>query len=140
MDRFSKTTEIDTAEITAATMEDDTPKKSKATNIIALVLCLLIAVIVWVFVMETDTNYIEKNYDDIPVYAEPMAETPVDYKTIAIRGVRRNVIEIKAEDIMLVVDSNNGYTAYLVGDKSLSFVLETQFDSSDDIIVTVLAK
>ena len=61
MDRFSKTTEIDTAEITAATMEDDTPKKSKATNIIALVLCLLIAVIVWIFVMETDTNYIEKS-------------------------------------------------------------------------------
>ncbi|MBQ7412619.1 MAG: hypothetical protein IJW10_06940 [Clostridia bacterium] len=140
MDRFSKTTEIDTAEITAATMEDDTPKKSKATNIIALVLCLLIAVIVWVFVMETDTNYIEKNYDDIPVYAESMAESPIEYKTIAIRGARKNVIEIKAEDIMLVVDSNDSYTAYLIGDKSSSFVLETQFDSSDDIIVTVLAK
>ena len=140
MDRFSNTTEIDSAEITAASMEDDTPKKSIATNIIALVLCLLIAVIVWVFVMETDTNYIEKNYDDIPVYAESMAESPIYYKTIAIRGARKNVIEIKAEDIMLVVDSNDSYTAYLIGDKSSSFVLETQFDSSDDIIVTVLAK
>lgn len=140
MDRFSKTTEIDTAEIAAATMEDDTPKKSKVTNIIALVLCLLIAVVVWVFVMETDTNYIEKNFDSVSVYADITNENPVDKVDIVITGIRKNVIDIDNDDIKLVLLSDGGYDVYLSEDKSQDFVAELQINPNDEIFVTVRRK
>ena len=140
MDRFSKTTEIDTAEITAATMEDDTPKRSKATNIIALVLCLLIAVIVWIFVMETDTNYIEKSLDSVPVYGDYVDQSPIDHTTIVVKGIRKNVIDISANDLKLVALVDGGYDVYLTEEKGGRFIVELQFEPSNDIVVTVREK
>ena len=139
MDRFSKTTEIDTAEITAATMEDDTPKKSKVSNIIALILCILIAIVVWMFVMETDTNYIEKDFDDVPVYSDVISDNPIDKIDIVVTGIRNNIIDIKASDIKLVLTGDK-YDVYLSEEKNQIFNAEIKIEPNDEIVVTVIRK
>lgn len=139
MDRFSKTTEIDTAEITAATMEDNAPKKSKATNVIALVLCLLIAIVVWVSVMETDTEF-EHDYDDILVYSQSNADAPIDMVSVVLKGARKNIVDIKADDIILVVDSNGKYVAQFTNESLSGLVLSTNVGSNGDIVITVISK
>lgn len=140
MDRFSRTTEIDTAEIAAATMEDDTPKKSKVSSIIALVICILIAIIVWAFVMETDTNYIEKDFNGIHVYSSILDTNPIDEVDVVVVGVRKNVIDIKPSDIKLVLDDKGDYNAYLCESKKEIFIAEVEVNKNDEIVVTVRKK
>lgn len=140
MDRFSRTTEIDTAEIAAATMEDDTPKKSKVSSIIALVICILIAIIVWAFVMETDTNYIEKDFNGIHVYSSILDTNPIDEVDVVVVGVRKNVIDIKPSDIKLVLDDMGDYNAYLCESKKEIFIAEVEVNKNDEIVVTVRKK
>ena len=41
MDKFSRTTEIDTAGVLSA-IEEETPKKSRKGNIIALIICVFL--------------------------------------------------------------------------------------------------
>lgn len=138
MDRFSRTTEIDTAEIAAATMEDDTPQKSKASVIIAIVVCLLVAVVIWLFVMETNTEIIQKEFNDIPVYATITDTTPIKTDKIIVSGVRRNVIDLNSEDFK-IVEGTNGYNAILLGEKAELFYLTSEF-VNNEIIVSVSEK
>lgn len=138
MDRFSRTTEIDTAEITAATMEDDTPKKSKITIIIALIICLLIAVVVWAFVMETDDTIIDKEFDEIIVCTEDGANT-TETKTVTIKGVRRNIIEIGKDDIKIVYIDNQYKVIWNNEEKAKDFTL-IDISGNDKITVLIEAK
>jgi hypothetical protein len=140
MDRFSKTTEIDTAEIAAATMEDDTPKKSKASNIIALVICILIAILVWVFVMETDTSLVEKQYRDVYVYATVADTEAFDTMSIIVKSSRRNLIDLKSEDFKVVAVGEGVYKVYLTGERCNEFALQSQTTTTDGIVVTVIGK
>ena len=65
MDKFTKTTEIDISSMSA--IEEDTPKSGKWGKIVALILCLLLSVIIWVYVMETDTSIKTKTIEDVRV-------------------------------------------------------------------------
>ena len=76
MDRFSKTTEIDISELAA--IEDDTPKKSKIGNIIALILSIIIAIFIWLYVMETNVLTEQINIDDIYVYSYSDVNIPIE--------------------------------------------------------------
>ena len=67
MDKFSRTTEIDTTGVLNA-IEQDTPKKSRTGNIIAFVLCVLAAIVIWLYVMDTDAEIIENEYLDVVDY------------------------------------------------------------------------
>lgn len=139
MDRFSRTTEIDTAEIAAATMEDDTPKKSKITNIIVLVLCLLISVIIWLMVMETNTDIMEKEYNNIPVFADYVSTTPVEYKQITVKGVRKNIIDLKSSDFTIIIEEGGRYMVYLIDGKANEFTLMNE-SNGNEIVVSVSEK
>lgn len=138
MDRFSRTTEIDTAEIAAATMEDDAPKKSKVSIIITATICLLIAIIIWLWVMEIDQDIIQKTYSDIPVYTTDSDTTPILTTDIIVNGIRRNIIDIKSEDFK-AIQIESGYQIFLIGNKAERFDLTTDI-TSGEIIVTVNEK
>lgn len=65
MDKFTKTTEIDISAMTE--MEDETPQKSSAGKVVAMIFCLIFAIIIWLFVMEIDTSIQEREYKNISI-------------------------------------------------------------------------
>ena len=108
MDKFSKTTEIDISE--AMGMEDDTPKKSKKGKIIAIILSVLVAICIWLYVMQTDTTLYERDYKDIPVTvvnANGYDITVSDTVTGTIKGVRSTLADIKKSDITVRADASS---------------------------------
>ena len=108
MDKFTKTTEIDISAM--VDMEDETPKKSKAGTIVALIVCLIVSLFIWVFVMETDSSLIEKTYDDISVTiinnTENLNITAEDV-SVAIKATRSDFADLKKQDITAVLDASN---------------------------------
>ena len=138
MDRFSKTTEIDTSEVAAATMEEDTPQKSKVNNIIALVVCLLIAVVIWLFVMEKDTELMEKKFEGVPVYSDYTEVVSTTNADITVNGIRKNIVDLKSEDFK-IVEVNGQYEIFLIGGKADIFAL-TNESTANEIKVSVTEK
>lgn len=65
MDKFTKTTEIDISAMND--MEDETPKKSNVGKIVAMIICLIASIFIWLLVMETDDTKIKKEYKDVSV-------------------------------------------------------------------------
>lgn len=65
MDKFTKTTEIDISAMNE--MEDETPKKSSVGKIVAMVLCLILAIVIWFVVMEVDTSMQQRTFENISV-------------------------------------------------------------------------
>ena len=136
MDRFSKTTEIDLSEI--APIEDGTPQKSRIGKIIALVVCLIIAVFIWLFVMEIDTDIHDKTIKNVPVYATVTEAVPSETASITVKGIRKCIIDFKAEDFK-ITRARGGYSIVLVGEKSELYNLENE-STDDEIIVAVSLK
>ena len=106
MDKFSRTTEIDTTGVLNA-IEQDAPKKSRRGNIIAFVLCVLAAIVIWLYVMDTDSEIIEKEFVEVPVVVEDCGydveiKTPVN---ITIKGTKGELVDIKRSEIKVVVES-----------------------------------
>ena len=106
MDKFSRTTEIDPAGVLTA-IEQDAPQTSRTGNIIAFVLCVLAAIVIWLYVMDTDAEIIENEYLDVPVVVEDCGydvevKTPVD---IIIKGTKGELVDIKRSEIKIVVES-----------------------------------
>lgn len=104
MDKFSRTTEIDTAGVLNA-IEQDTPKKSRRGNIIALIICIFVAVGIWAYVMYTDPEIHEKEFDDIKVTCESdeYSVTVLDEVNVVIKGTNLEITEIKKSDIKVVI-------------------------------------
>ncbi len=112
MDKFTKTTEIDISAMND--MEDETPKKSKVGTVVALIVCLFVSLFIWVFVMETDTSLIEKEYDDISVTIKNNSnnfDITADAMSIAIKATRSDFADLKKQDIMIVLDASTITTA-----------------------------
>ncbi len=105
MDKFTKTTEIDISAMTE--MEDETPQKSSTGKIIAMICCLILAMIIWLFVMEIDTTIQEREYNDISV--EPignagytiLGDLNVD---VTLTGINRELADINKDDISVKLD------------------------------------
>ena len=138
MDRFSKTTEIDTAEIAAAAIEDDTPQKSRASIIIALISCILISIVIWMGVMETDTDPFQRDFDNVGVYVTQNDVDSIDSVTVTVKGIRNVVVDFKACDFKVVKTAENEYAVYLVGDKADAYTVKNE--STDDSIVISVTK
>ncbi|MBE6624266.1 MAG: hypothetical protein E7622_01335 [Ruminococcaceae bacterium] len=138
MDRFSKTTEIDTAEIAAAAMEDDTPQKSKVTLVIALISCILIAIVIWMGVMEADNDIFQRDFDDVSVYAPYTDVEPTGSITITVKGVRRVVVDFKSSDFKVVKTAENEYAVFLIESKAEAY--EIKNESTDDSVIVSISK
>jgi len=104
MDKFSRTTEIDTAGVLNA-IEQDTPKKSRRGNIIALIICIFVAVGIWAYVMYSDPEIHEKELSNVKVICESD-----DYNVeileevdVIIKGTNLNITEASKSDISVVI-------------------------------------
>ncbi|MBQ9744666.1 MAG: hypothetical protein IJW19_06025 [Clostridia bacterium] len=107
MDKFSRTTEIDTAGVLNA-IEQDTPKKSRRGNIIALIICILAAIFIWAYVTDTDATIDEKEYRDINVSVES-SQYNVEVKTVVnvtLKGTKSDLVDVKRSEIKIVVSAD----------------------------------
>ena len=104
MDKFSRTTEIDTAGVLNA-IEQDTPKKSRRGNIIALVICIFVAIGIWAYVMYTDPAIHEKEFSNVRVTCEndDYNVQILDEVDVTIKGTNINITEISKSDIKVVI-------------------------------------
>ena len=109
MDKFTKTTEIDISAMND--MEDETPKKGKAGTIIALIICLIASIFIWLLVMETENETIKKEYSEIPVKIEYLGEKNEAYDIIisdayldvVIEATRSDMADLSKDGITLTV-------------------------------------
>ena len=134
MDRFSKTTEIDVSNST--NIEDDTPKKKILSNIIAIVLCLLISIIVWLYVMEIDTEQRTKSYSKVSVYSN---DTVVETVDLELNVIRKQLVDVSKSDIKIVKISDEEYSILLPNDSKNEFSIKVESIESGKIIATLSA-
>ncbi len=105
MDKFTKTTEIDISAMTE--MEDETPKKSNVGKVVAMIFCLILAIFIWLFVMEIDTSIQEREYKDISVEKigdagyTVLGDLCVD---VVLKGVSKELADISKDDIHVILD------------------------------------
>ena len=146
MDKFSRTTEIDTAGVLNA-IEQDTPKKSRRGNIIALVICIFVAVGIWAYVMYTDPTEHEREYRDVDIICENADYNVevLDEVDVVIKGTNLNITEISKSDIKIVILKKEiiGTGKYKVGIKCFDEVEAADVEvipSVDTVTVKVSAK
>lgn len=108
MDKFTKTTEIDISAMND--MEDETPKKGKAGKIIALIICLIASIFIWLLVMETDDDtLIKKEFSDVAVKIEYLGkkneayDIEIDNLDVVVKATRSDMADLSKEDITLTV-------------------------------------
>jgi len=117
MDKFSRTTEIDTAGVLSA-IEEETPKKSRRGNIIALVICILVAVFIWAYVVDTNPEIVDAQFSDVTVTFES-EQYNVEIKTkvdVTVSGTVSDIVDISKSDITVYIPAEriNSEGAYNV--------------------------
>lgn len=117
MDKFSRTTELDTAGVLNA-IEEDTPKKSRRNNIIALVVCFFVAIFIWAFVVSIDTELYEKKYENVKIVFENPDYTVTSSAsiTVVVKGTKNELVDISKDEVKARVRKNHikGVGEYIV--------------------------
>ena len=114
MDKFTKTTEIDISAMNE--MEDETPKKSNVGKIIALIICLIASIFIWLLVMETDNTKIEKEFKDVAVVVSYKSAQNPDYEIIVepvdvtISATRSDMADLSKSGIILTVEIPDSFS------------------------------
>ena len=108
MDKFTKTTEIDISAM--KDIEDETPKKSNVGKIVAMVICLIASIFIWLLVMEIDDTKIQKEYKDITVqiadnseydeYEFVLDKSKID---VVISATRSDMADLSKDKIILKI-------------------------------------
>ena len=126
MDKFTKTTEVDISNM--GLIEEDTPQKSKAGKIIAIIISLLLSISIWLYVVETDKTEVEEVYENIVVH---VLNEPDGYKvkaenvTVILTGTNSKLVDIDEADIIVEIKADNlteedtivtEYKAYINGE------------------------
>ena len=102
MEKFTKTTEIDISAMNE--IEDEAPKKSNVGNVIAIIVCLLLAILIWVFVIETDDSLTSK------VYKVNVTDTVDGYEivntsiNVEIKATRSDLADLSKDEIIVMID------------------------------------
>ena len=117
MDKFSRTTELDTAGVLNA-IEEDTPRKSRRNNIIALVVCFFVAIFIWAFVISIDTELYEKKYENVEIIFEnpDYIVTSSANITVVVKGTKNELVDISKDEVKARVRKNHikGVGEYIV--------------------------
>ena len=89
-------------------MEDETPKKSKVGKVIAMIFCLISAMVIWLLVMEIDPSVDQtRSFSDIAVETVGDADFTItgDLKiNVVLKGKNSELADIKREDIRAILD------------------------------------
>lgn len=109
MDKFTKTTEMDISAMNEA--EEEASKKNKGKSkigtIISIILCMFVAVAIWLFAMESDDGLYSRTYKDINVNLigndgyEVSGDLCVD---VVLLGTNSELANIEREEIEVNLD------------------------------------
>ena len=102
MEQFSKTSELDTLELNNP---EDIPKKRKILIIIPILVCLLLAFVMWIIIMHVDNREYEKEYKDISISITDgnFEITSSEKINVTLKGTKRDLARIKKSDIVIKV-------------------------------------
>ena len=105
MDKFTKTTEVDISNMSV--VEEEAPQKGKAGKIISIIISLILAVIAWVYVMETDETTAEKEFKDIAVTVIDKTDEykiTADKVNVTLVGTNSQLVDVDPSKIIVKVD------------------------------------
>ena len=126
MEKFTKTTEIDISAMNE--IEDEAPKKSNVGNVIAIIVCLVLAILIWVFVIETDDSLTSK------VYKVNITDTVDGYEivntsiNVEIKATRSDLADLSKDEIIVTIDK----TALNKEIDTQKLPVKVQIESSDE--------
>jgi YbbR domain-containing protein len=132
MDKFTKTTEMD---ISAMEDVEEVHKKSSIGSIIAIILCLFFAVIIWLYAMEINSTEQTREYNDVSV--ELIGNDGYDVRgslsiDVVLVGTNKNLVDIKKDDIRVVLDFSkiNNFNYGKEHEYSVDIYLPDEYSSS----------
>lgn len=106
MDKFTKTTEIDIPNTNP--VEDEAPKKSKSGKIVAAIVCILLAIVAWIYVVETDDTLVEKEFKNIEVVVLDNSDYYsfiADKVSVTLVGTNSELVDVDPSKIVVKVDA-----------------------------------
>ncbi len=133
MDKFTKTTEVDISNINP--VEDEAPQKSKTGKIIAAVVCVLLAIVAWIYVVETDETRVEKSFGGIEVVVLDASDDYVikaDKVSVTLVGTNSQLVDVDTSKIIVKVNAlkkqDDGEKRYCVYSSSISYEGEEEVE------------
>ncbi len=126
MDKFTRTTEMDISAMHE--VKEAAPKKNRIGSIVAIVFCLFIAVIIWLYAMEVDVAMHTREYNDVSVELIGNADYDISGDLnvdVVLVGANSNLVDIKKDDIRVVLDFS----------KINSFIFGSEHEYSVDILL-----
>ena len=105
MDKFTKTTEMDISAMHET--EEKAPKKSKIGSIVAIVVCLFVAVVIWLYAMEIDIAEHTREYNNVSVDLVGNADYDISGDlsvNVVLVGPNSDLVDIEKSDIKVVLD------------------------------------
>ena len=131
MDKFTKTTEVDISNM--GLIEEETPQKSRVGKIIAMIISLILAVSIWLYVVETDDTLVEKEFTNVEVKIVNLSadlDIVADPVTVILTGTNSKLVDIDEEDIIVEIYADlfkegdtvltENYKAYINGEEQPS--------------------
>ena len=139
MDKFTKTTEVDIPNTNP--VEDDAPEKSRTGKVVAAIVCVLLAIVAWVYVVETDDTKVEKTFNDIDVVVLDVSEDYViktDKVSVTLIGTNSQLVDVDASKIIVKArvlnNQNYGEKRYCVYSNLMSYEGEEEVEFKDDYV------
>ena len=126
MDKFTRTTEMDISAM--QNVKEAAPKKNRIGSIVAIIFCLFIAVIIWLYAMEIDADMHTREYKSVAVELIGNADYDISGDLnvdIVLVGANKDLVDIEKEDIRVVLDFS----------KINNFILGNEHEYSVDILL-----
>ena len=149
MDKFTKTTEIDISAMNS--MEEEAPKSSKVGKVIAIIVSFLIAVAIWLYVIETDPTKYDKTYENIPINIVNISQElsgcniEVGDVTVILTGTKSALADIDESDIIVDLNAQDisgvgTHTVYVKARVNDDISVEAKVKDSGRVEVVVTEK
>lgn len=119
MTKFTKTTEIDISAMHDV-IEEDTPKRSKLSFILPIIISIVLAFFVWIYVTENSDDVKKKTFTSVEVPNEEITlNIEVEGTYSALADIDQDSFEITKKDDEYVVEikstaSDNAKTASVI--------------------------
>ena len=119
MTKFTKTTEIDISAMHDV-IEEDTPKRSKLSFILPIIISIVLAFFVWIYVTENSDDVKKKTFTSVQVPNEEITlNIEVEGTYSALADIDQDSFEITKKDDEYVVEikstaSDNAKTASVI--------------------------
>lgn len=107
-DKFTKTTETDISNMSL--MEEETPQKSKVGTVISIIVSLILSVSLWLYVVDSDDNKIEKAFEDIEVQIinpNPNYDIHTENVTVILIGTKSNLVDVDKSEIIVEISGDD---------------------------------